>query len=176
MPAGDPFTHEFSTSQPPEELVRALVVAHTEDFARCGYRIESRSSEAVILSRRYIPESAYRVPLLVGMLFGLLSVIVTQPNALARVGQLMLILAIVLAIFGRPAAAAKRGRKAWPAVPALWPRGHRLHGLRWHDLRHTCAALSLGVAPNPLRRQGPPRPRRHPDDHQHLRAPSPVRR
>ena len=52
------------------------------------------------------------------------------------------------AIVGRPAAAAKRGRKARPAVPALWPRGHRLHGLRWHDLRHTCAALSLGVAPN----------------------------
>jgi integrase len=35
-----------------------------------------------------------------------------------------------------------------PRVVALWPKGHRLHALRWHDLCHTCAALSLSVAPN----------------------------
>ena len=35
-----------------------------------------------------------------------------------------------------------------PRVIGLWPEGHRLHALRWHDLRHTCAALSLSVAPN----------------------------
>jgi integrase len=29
-----------------------------------------------------------------------------------------------------------------PALPAAY------HGLRWHDLRHTCAALSLAVSPN----------------------------
>lgn len=34
------------------------------------------------------------------------------------------------------------------AVAALWPEGHRLHGLRWHDLRHTCASLSLAVTPS----------------------------
>lgn len=101
MPEGDPFTHEFSTSQSPEELVRALVVAHTEDSARCGYSIESHSSEAVILSRRYVPAAAYRVPLLVGLIFIVLGVSVSQPNALARIGQIMLILAIVLSIFVR---------------------------------------------------------------------------
>jgi integrase len=51
-------------------------------------------------------------------------------------------------VAGRPAVEAKRGRAARPAVPGLWPKGHRLHALRWHDLRHTCAALSLGVHPN----------------------------
>lgn len=35
---------------------------------------------------------------------------------------------------------------AEPAIPAALPE--RLHGLRWHDLRHTCASLSLAVAPN----------------------------
>jgi integrase len=33
-------------------------------------------------------------------------------------------------------------KKRPPALPA------ELHGLRWHDLRHTCAALSLEVQPN----------------------------
>lgn len=33
-----------------------------------------------------------------------------------------------------------------PAVTGALP--DRLHGFRWHDLRHTCAALSLAVAPN----------------------------
>jgi len=101
VPEGDPFTHEFSTCRSPEELVRARVVGHTEDFARCGYKIESHSAEAVILSRRYVPGAAYRVPLLVGLLFIVLSVIASQPNALARIGQFMLILAIVLSIFVR---------------------------------------------------------------------------
>lgn len=101
MPAGDPFTHEFSTSQSPEELLRSLVVVHTEDFARCGYRIESHSTEVVILSRRYVPQAVYQVPLLVGFLFIILSVITSQPNALAFVGQIMLILAIALSIFVR---------------------------------------------------------------------------
>jgi integrase len=32
-----------------------------------------------------------------------------------------------------------------PAVERLWPQGQRLHGLRWHDLRHTCASLSLAA-------------------------------
>lgn len=52
------------------------------------------------------------------------------------------------AIKGEPA---KRGRPAAatvdrPAVPAALPE--RLHALRFHDLRHTCASLSLAVAPN----------------------------
>jgi len=51
-------------------------------------------------------------------------------------------------IAGRPAAEATQGRRARPAVPGLWPKGHRLHRLRWHDLRHTCATLSLSIAPN----------------------------
>jgi integrase len=33
-----------------------------------------------------------------------------------------------------------------PAVRAGLPE--RLHALRWHDLRHTCAALSLAVTPS----------------------------
>ena len=33
-------------------------------------------------------------------------------------------------------------------MPGLWPKGHRLYAVRWHDLRHTCAALSLSIAPN----------------------------
>jgi integrase len=33
-----------------------------------------------------------------------------------------------------------------PAVAHTLPR--RLHGLRFHDLRHTCAALSLAASPN----------------------------
>ena len=51
------------------------------------------------------------------------------------------------AIEGRPASSAKpaqRGRAATPArpaVPAALPA--RLQAFRWHDLRHTCAALSL---------------------------------
>lgn len=32
---------------------------------------------------------------------------------------------------------------AQPAIPAALPA--RLHGLRWHDLRHTAAALSLAA-------------------------------
>jgi integrase len=35
-----------------------------------------------------------------------------------------------------------------PTVVKLWPAGHRLHGLRWHDLRHTAASLSLAATPN----------------------------
>lgn len=35
-----------------------------------------------------------------------------------------------------------------PAVVKLWPVGHRLHGLRYHDLRHTAAALSLAADPS----------------------------
>lgn len=35
------------------------------------------------------------------------------------------------------------GRIYRPTVEALWPAGHPLHNLRFHDLRHTCAALSL---------------------------------
>jgi integrase len=33
-----------------------------------------------------------------------------------------------------------------PRMKAALP--HARHALRWHDLRHTCAALSLAVAPN----------------------------
>jgi integrase len=40
------------------------------------------------------------------------------------------------------------GKVFRPAVKRTWPEGHRLHRLRWHDLRHTCAALSLAVSPN----------------------------
>jgi len=35
-----------------------------------------------------------------------------------------------------------------PSIKQLWPAPHRLHRLRWHDLRHTCASLSLAVSPN----------------------------
>lgn len=40
------------------------------------------------------------------------------------------------------------GKVFRPAVAALWSEGHRLHRLRFHDMRHTCAALSLAVTPN----------------------------
>lgn len=33
-----------------------------------------------------------------------------------------------------------------PVVRKLWPQPHRLHGLRFHDLRHTSASLMLGVS------------------------------
>ncbi|MGN6867441.1 MAG: site-specific integrase [Solirubrobacteraceae bacterium] len=40
-------------------------------------------------------------------------------------------------------------RREWrKTVDALWPEGHRLHGLRFHDLRHTCASLSLAATGN----------------------------
>lgn len=45
----------------------------------------------------------------------------------------------------RGAIAGRQDRKGNVIIPALWPEGHRLHGLRWHDLRHTCASLSLAV-------------------------------
>jgi integrase len=51
-------------------------------------------------------------------------------------------------IAGSAARPTTQGRRARPAVPGLWPKGHPLHRLRWHDLRHTCAALSLSIAPN----------------------------
>jgi integrase len=35
-----------------------------------------------------------------------------------------------------------------PVVKSLWPAGHRLHRLRFHDLRHTAASLMLGVSGN----------------------------
>ena len=35
-----------------------------------------------------------------------------------------------------------------PTVAKLWPEPHKLHGLRWHDLRHTAASLSLAASPN----------------------------
>jgi hypothetical protein len=101
VPVGDPFTHEFSTSEAPEAVLRSLVVVHTDDFARCGYRIESHSTEAVILGRRYIPEAVYQVPVLLALLFGALSAVVSQPNALGSVGGLMMVLAIALSIFVR---------------------------------------------------------------------------
>jgi integrase len=50
---------------------------------------------------------------------------------------------------GKPVRHNEFYRRAYrPAVKALWPEGHRLHRLRWHDLRHTCAALSLAVTPS----------------------------
>ena len=36
-------------------------------------------------------------------------------------------------------------RRFRPTVGRLWPQPHRLHGLWWHDLRHTCASLSLAA-------------------------------
>lgn len=53
-----------------------------------------------------------------------------------------------LAVAGRPERRyTRRGKPitvpAVPAVPAALPA--RLHGLRWHDLRHTCASLSLAA-------------------------------
>lgn len=48
----------------------------------------------------------------------------------------------------RGAIEGRKATKTKPAIPALWPEGHRLHGLRWHDLRHTCASLSLAVTPS----------------------------
>lgn len=58
------------------------------------------------------------------------------------------------AVVGREARPARRvrtgnGRRlipAQPAIPAALPASKRT--LRWHDLRHTCASLSLAVAPN----------------------------
>jgi integrase len=35
-----------------------------------------------------------------------------------------------------------------PAVATLWPQGHRLYGLRWHDLRHTAASLAIAATGN----------------------------
>ena len=40
------------------------------------------------------------------------------------------------------------GKVFRPAVNRLWPESHRLHALRWHDLRHTCASLTLAITPN----------------------------
>ncbi len=40
------------------------------------------------------------------------------------------------------------GRTFSNAVAELWPAGHPLHGFRFHDLRHTCAALSLASTGN----------------------------
>jgi integrase len=37
-------------------------------------------------------------------------------------------------------------REFRPTVERLWPAPHRLNGLVWHSLRHTCASLSLAVA------------------------------
>jgi hypothetical protein len=34
-------------------------------------------------------------------------------------------------------------------TPVEWTLPATKHGLRFHDLRHTCASLSLAVAPNP---------------------------
>jgi integrase len=39
-------------------------------------------------------------------------------------------------------------RKFRPAVHRVFPDGHPKRGLRWHDLRHTCASLSLAVTPS----------------------------
>jgi integrase len=40
-------------------------------------------------------------------------------------------------------------RREWrKTVDDLWPQGHRLNGLRFHDLRHTCASLSLAATGN----------------------------
>ena len=42
-------------------------------------------------------------------------------------------------------------RRVWrPTINELWPVGDQLHGLRWHDLRHTCASLTVAVTPNLL--------------------------
>lgn len=35
-----------------------------------------------------------------------------------------------------------------PTVVGLWPAGHRLHGLRFHDLRHTAASLAIAATGN----------------------------
>jgi integrase len=40
------------------------------------------------------------------------------------------------------------GRTFKPTADQLWPAGHPLHGFRFHDLRHTCAALSLASTGN----------------------------
>ena len=39
-------------------------------------------------------------------------------------------------------------RQFKPAVRRVFPEGHPKRALRWHDLRHTCASLSLAVTPN----------------------------
>ena len=49
----------------------------------------------------------------------------------------------------RPEQPATRGRAATPAQPAIRsPLPAAKRGLRWHDLRHTAAALSLAANPN----------------------------
>ncbi|MGH2718467.1 MAG: tyrosine-type recombinase/integrase [Actinomycetota bacterium] len=46
--------------------------------------------------------------------------------------------------------------------------------LRFHDLRHSCAALLIAHGAHPKEIQGPAGSRQHHDDAQHLRAPVAV--
>jgi hypothetical protein len=43
----------------------------------------------------------------------------------------------------KPAVKGRKATERKPAIEAALPE--RLHALRWHDLRHTCASLSLAV-------------------------------
>lgn len=57
-----------------------------------------------------------------------------------------------------------------PAVRAALPAAK--HGFRWHDLRHSCASLSL-AGTEPACREGAPWSRGYPHDDQPLRPPAP---
>lgn len=49
-------------------------------------------------------------------------------------------------VTGHPVQHSNFFRRAFrPAVEQLWPAGHRLRPLRWHDLRHTAASLNLAA-------------------------------
>jgi integrase len=73
------------------------------------------------------------------------AVVFTSANGCAIRHNLFYKRVFKLAVAGRPE---RRYRRRGipvlvPAIPAALP--DRLHGLRWHDLRHTCASLSLAA-------------------------------
>lgn len=101
MPASEPFTHEIALPSPPDGAMRELVLRELPDFERLGYRIQSRTSDALVLRRRYVPRKAWAVPLVVAGFFALVCAFSGGMTLFALIAAFFLALAGLLALVVR---------------------------------------------------------------------------
>jgi hypothetical protein len=101
VPAGTPFTHEIVFELSTDDAMREIVLDDVPGFERLGYRLESRTTDALVLRRRYLPTKAFAIPLTLAGFFAVVCALRGGQMLFALPTLMFLLVALLLALIVR---------------------------------------------------------------------------